>query len=175
MKASVGRSISRVGVVVFLALVMTHVSFGYSVLTHEAIIDSAWDGSIKPTILKQFPRATSEQLREARAYAYGGSIIQDMGYYPLGSKLFTDLAHYVRSGDFIEALLREAQDINDYSFALGALAHYAADNDGHPIAVNRAVPIIYPKIKARYGSNVTYVEDPTAQLMTEFSSAVVQL
>src|SRR5712692_3906418 len=108
MKRFVARSVSRTGIVVVLALVMTQTSLGYSVLTHEAIIDSAWDGSIKPTILKRFPRATFEQLREAHAYAYGGSIIQDMGYYPLGSKFFTDLAHYVRSGDFIQVLLREA-------------------------------------------------------------------
>jgi hypothetical protein len=175
MKRFVARSVSRTGIVVVLALVMTQTSLGYSVLTHEAIIDSTWDGSIKPTILKRFPRATSEQLREAHAYAYGGSIIQDMGYYPLGSKFFTDLAHYVRSGDFIEALLREAQDINEYAFALGALAHYAADNDGHPIAVNRAVPVLYPKLHVKYGNKVTYVEDPTAHLRTEFGFDVVQV
>jgi hypothetical protein len=175
MKGSFPRVISRAGVVVVLALVMAHLSFGYSVLTHEAIIDTAWDGSIKPTILKRFPRATSEQLHEAHAYAYGGSIIQDMGYYPFGSKFFTDLAHYVRSGDFIEALLREAQDINEYAFALGALAHYAADNDGHPIGVNRAVPALYPKLQAKYGNKVTYVEDPTAHLRTEFGFDVVQV
>jgi hypothetical protein len=154
---------------------MTQVSFGYSVLTHEAIIDSAWDDSIKPLLLKRFPRSTAEQLRESRAYAYGGAIIQDMGYYPFGSKFFTDLAHYVRSGDFIEALLRESQDINEYAFALGALAHYAADNDGHSIAVNRAVPLLYPKLRVKYGNTVTYVEDPTAHLKTEFGFDVAQV
>ena len=175
MKIVFARSVSRAAVVAIIALVITNVTFGYSVLTHEAIVDSAWDDSIKPTILKRFPRATSEQLREAHAYTYGGSIIQDMGYYPFGSKFFTDLAHYVRSGDFIEALLRESQDIDEYAFALGALAHYAADNDGHSIAVNRAVPVLYPKLQAKYGNRVTYVEDPAAHLRTEFGFDVVQL
>src|SRR5262245_1426876 len=100
-------------------------SFGYSVLTHEAIVDSAWEHSIKPLLLKRYPGASSEQLRKARAYTYGGAIIQDMGYYPFGSRLFTDLTHYVRSGDFIEALLAESSDLNEYAFALGALAHYS--------------------------------------------------
>src|SRR5580658_5993673 len=118
----------------------------YAVLTHEAVVDSAWDEAIKPTILKRFPEATPEQLKEAHAYAYGGCAIQDIGYYPFGSRLFSDLVHYVRSGDFVLALLRDSRDIHEYAFALGAVAHYSADNDGHRIAVNRAVPILYPKL-----------------------------
>lgn len=160
---------------IMILLLMNGTSFGYSVLTHEAIIDSAWDDSIKPILLKRFPGSTAEQLREAHAHAYGGAIIQDMGYYPFGSKLFTDLVHYVRSGDFIEALLAEAQDLNEYAFALGALGHYAADNNGHSIAVNRAVPVLYPKLRARHGDKVTYVEDPTAHLKTEFGFDVIQV
>src|SRR5205085_9632973 len=124
---------------------------------------------------KRFPKADAKQLLEAYAYAYGGAIIQDMGYYPFGSKLFTDLTHYVRSGDFIEALLKESRDINEYAFALGALAHYAADNEGHSIAVNHAVPLLYPKLGAKYGKEVTYDEDPTAHLKTEFGFDVVQV
>jgi hypothetical protein len=150
-------------------------SFGYSVLTHEAIIDSMWSDSIKPRITARFPEANEEQLREAYAYAYGGSLIQDMGYYPFGSKLFTDLTHYVRSGDFIEALLRESQDINEYAFALGALAHYAADNAGHPIAVNHAVPVLYPKLRAKFGDEVTYDEHATSHIRTEFGFDVLQV
>jgi hypothetical protein len=150
-------------------------SFGYSVLTHEAIIDTTWNDSIKPTLLKRFPRATTDQLREAHAYAYGGAIIQDMGYYPFGSKIFTDLVHYVRSGDFIEALLKEAQDLNEYAFALGALAHYAADNEGHSIGVNPGVPVIYPKVRAKFGNRVTYAQDPAAHLKTEFGFDVLQV
>jgi len=175
MNKKIVQRLSRLAVLTTVVLSFTQLSLGYSVLTHEAIIDTAWKDSIKPILLKRFPQATAEQLREAQAYAYGGAIIQDMGYYPFGSKYFTDLVHYVRSGDFIEALLAEAQDINEYAFALGALAHYAADNDGHVIAVNRAVPVLFPKLRAKYGDRVTYVEDPAAHLKTEFGFDVVQV
>jgi hypothetical protein len=161
--------------VMVLVLSSASLSFGYSVLTHEAIIDSVWGDSLKPLIHKRFPKATDEQLREAYAYAYGGALIQDMGYYPFGNKLFTDLTHYVRSGDFIEALLAESQDINEYAFALGALAHYAADNEGHSIAVNHVVPALYPKLRAKFGDDVTYVENPTAHMRTEFGFDVLQV
>ena len=150
----------------------------YSVLTHEAIIDSAWPNELRPLLLERFPSATADQLREAHAYAYGGAIIQDMGYYPFGSKFFSDLVHYTRSGDFVLALLkdaRESQDINDYAFALGALAHYAADNLGHPVAVNRTVPLVYPKLRARFGSEITYEDNPSAHLKTEFGFDVVEI
>ena len=150
-------------------------SSGYSVLTHEAIIDSAWDGAIKPLLLARFPHATPEELKEAHAYAYGGAVIQDLGYYPFGSKLFSDLVHYVRSGDFVEALLRDSQDVNDYAFALGAMAHYVADNDGHRLGTNLAVPMLYPKLRAKYGDAVTYDQDPGAHLKTEFGFDVLQV
>jgi zinc dependent phospholipase C len=150
----------------------------YSVLSHEAIIDSAWDTSIKPILLKRFPSVTPDELRLAHGYAYGGAIIQDLGYYPHGSPFFSDLTHYVRSGDFILALLRDAREsneLNDYAFALGALAHYAADNAGHPIATNRAVPLLYPKIKKKYGDSATYEDDPLAHVKTEFGFDVLQV
>src|SRR6185436_11993765 len=175
LKAHIMKCVLSIALLITLVLATAQASFGYSVLTHEAIIDTTWIDSIKPTLLKRFPGANAEQLREAHAYAYGGAIIQDMGYYPFGSKLFTDLVHYVRSGDFIEALVAESGDINEYAFALGALAHYAADNNGHSIAVNRAVPILYPKLRVKYGNNVTYVDDPTAHLKTEFGFDVIQV
>ena len=128
---------------------------GYSVLTHEALIDKSWDSEIKPLIVARFPGTTPEQLRKAHAYAYGGSIIQDMGYYPFGSKFFSDLTHYVRSGDFVVTMIRDAADASEYAFALGALAHYAADNTGHPVAVNRAVPLTYPHLERKFGPEVT--------------------
>lgn len=161
-----------------LSLFLPAAAPAYSVLTHEAIIDSAWPHELRPLLLKRFPSATDDQLREAHAYAYGGAIIQDMGYYPFGSKFFSDLVHYVRSGDFVLTLIRDAQtsgDINDYAFALGALAHYAADNLGHPIAVNRTVPMVYPKLRARYGSSVTYEDDPADHLKTEFGFDVIEV
>jgi hypothetical protein len=147
----------------------------YSVLTHQAIIDRCWDIGIKPLLLKRFPDASEQQLREAHAHAYGGAIIQDMGYYPFSSKLFSDLVHYVRSGDFVAALLKESQDVNEYAFALGALAHYAADNEGHPIAVNRAVPMAYPKLRAKYGDTVTYQDAPAEHLKMEFGFDVIEV
>ncbi len=147
----------------------------YSVLTHEAIIDSTWDDDIAPTLRARFPGLSPDALREARAYAYGGCIIQDMGYYPFGNRLFTDLAHYVRSGDFVEALLADARDANEYAFALGALAHYAADSDGHRIGINRAEPLIYPKVREKHGDVVTYADDPAAHLKTEFAFDVLEV
>src|SRR6202047_1917812 len=117
-------------------------SEAYAVLAHEAIVDSVWDTNIRPLLLKRFPAATATEIKEAHGYAYGGAIIQDLGYYPHGSFFFSDLTHYVRSGDFVLALLRDSKDINGYAFALGALAHYAADNNGHPIAPNRALPLL---------------------------------
>ena len=147
----------------------------YSVLSHEAIIDSAWDGNIKPLLLKRFPDSTEEALREAHGYAYGGAIIQDMGYYPHGSIFFSDLAHYVRSGDFVLALLHDSKDLNEYAFALGALAHYAADLDGHRLGTNRAVPILYPKLKKKHGDSVTYEDDPLAHVKTEFGFDVLEV
>jgi hypothetical protein len=148
---------------------------GYAVLSHEAIIDSAWDVAIKPAILARFPNATHDELREAHAYAYGGCVLQDMGYYPFGSKLFSDLLHYVRTGDFIEALIRDSQTIDEYAFALGAMAHYVADNYGHKLAVNVSVPILYPKLREKYGDVVTYDENPAAHLKTEFGFDVLQV
>jgi hypothetical protein len=147
----------------------------YAVLAHEAIIDSAWDTGIRPLLLRRFPGATAEQLKEAHGYAYGGAIIQDMGYYPHGSFFFSDLTHYVRSGDFVLALLRDSQDLNGYAFALGALSHYAADNDGHPQGTNRVVPMLYPKLKKKFGDSVTYEEDKLAHVKAEFGFDVLEV
>jgi hypothetical protein len=158
-----------------VALLAAPSAFSYSVLTHEAIVDSAWDTSIKSLLLKRFPESTPEQLLEAHAYAYGGSIIQDMGYFPFGSKLFTDLAHYVRSGDFVLNLIRESQDLNEYAFSLGALAHYAADNDGHRMATNVAVPLLYPKLRLQFGDRVTYADDALSHVKTELAFDVLQV
>src|SRR5450631_4429318 len=158
-----------------LCLVCPNETAAYAVLAHEAIIDSVWDTSIRPILLKRFPNATAEELKEAHGYAYGGAIIQDMGYYPHGSHFFSDLTHYVRSGDFILALLRDSKDLDGYAFALGALSHYAADNDGHRIATNPAVPILYPKLQKKFGDVVTYEQDPLAHVKTEFGFDVLEV
>jgi len=144
------------------------------VLTHEAIVDANWNKVIVPLIKLRFPAATTEELKTAHAFAYGGCVMPDLGYYPFGSKLFTNLVHYVRSGDFIASVFEEAKNMNDYAFALGALCHYYADGYGHPIGVNRSVPLIYPEMKTKFGDTVTYAEDKISHLRTEFSFDVVQ-
>src|SRR4029077_6586437 len=149
-----------------------------AVLAHEAIVDSVWDTNIRQLLLKRFPGATATAIKEAHGYAYGGAIIQDLGYYPHGSILFSDLTHYVRSGDFVLALVRDAREsnqLNDYAFALGAPAHYAADIAGHPIATNRAVALLYPKLKKKFGDSVTYEDDPLAHVKTEFGFDVLEV
>ncbi len=160
---------------VLLVFLFSFPLWAYSPLTHEAIIDSAWKSSIVPLLRKRFPDLSESEILQAKAYAYGGSIIQDMGYYPNGSKLFSDLTHYFRSGDFVVALLRDSQDVNEYAFALGALAHYAADNNGHHLATNLAVPMLYPKLGRKYGSVVTYEDDPIAHVKTEFGFDVLEV
>jgi hypothetical protein len=147
----------------------------YSVLAHEAIIDSAWTTNIRPLLLQRFPNATPQQLKEAHGYAYGGAIIQDMGYYPHGNHLFSDLTHYVRSGDFIVALIRDSRDLDGYAFALGALSHYAADTEGHSLGTNLAEPLLYGKLKKKYGNWITYEQDPLAHIKTEFGFDVLEV
>jgi hypothetical protein len=147
---------------------------GYSVLTHEQVVDLLWKDQIQPLLLKRFPHSTEDDLRKAHAFAYGGSVMQDMGYYPFGSKYFSDLVHYVRTGDFVEALLHDSADLNEYAFALGALAHYSSDNKGHP-TINRVVGIEFPKLRAKFGDQVTYADNPKAHIRTEFGFDMVQV
>jgi hypothetical protein len=149
-------------------------SFAYSVLTHEEIVDLLWSDEIRPLLLKRYPGLSEDQIKEAHAYAYGGAVIQDLGYYPFGSTEFSNLVHYVRSGDFVRELLLESQDANEYAFALGALSHYASDIAGHP-AVNQAVAIEYPKLRAKFGKSVRYAQDKPAHLKTEFGFDTVQV
>jgi Zinc dependent phospholipase C len=160
--------------IVVISLMCGAVSLAYSVLTHEEIVDLLWTDEIQPLLLKRYPGLSEDQIREAHAYAYGGAVIQDLGYYPFGSREFSDLVHYVRSGDFVRELLLESQDVNEYAFALGALSHYASDIAGHP-AVNHAVALQYPKLRAKFGQSVRYAQDKTAHLKTEFGFDTVQV
>jgi hypothetical protein len=160
---------------IFILILFTSSSLlAYSVLTHEEIVDLVWTDELRPLLLKRYPILTEDQLKEAHGYAYGGAVIQDLGYYPFGSVEFSNLVHYVRSGDFVQELFLQSQDANEYAFALGALAHYASDISGHP-AVNRAVSIQYPKLRARFGNSVRYAQDHTAHLKTEFGFDMVQV
>jgi hypothetical protein len=147
------QAVLSLGIVIGLA----QVCGAYSVLTHEEVVDVLWKEDIQPLLIKRFPVATAEDLKKAHTFAYGGSLIQDMGYYPFGNKYFSDLTHYVRSGDFIVSLINDATDLNEYSFALGALAHYSADNIGHP-TVNQAVAIEFPKLKKKFGNEITQLQ-----------------
>ena len=146
----------------------------YSVLTHEQVVDLLWKDDIEPLLTKRFPAANADDLKKAHAFAYGGSLVQDMGYYPFGNKFFSDLTHYVRSGDFIVNLINESSDLNEYAFALGALAHYSSDNMGHP-AINESVALLFPKLRAKYGNRVTYADDPKAHIRTEFGFDMTQV
>jgi hypothetical protein len=170
------RFFSRI-VVLFGLLLCGQSSPAYSVLTHEQVVDLLWKAQIRPMLMARFPGATEDEIRQAHAYAYGGSLIQDIGYYPFGNRFFSDLVHYVRSGDFVTNLITEADESNDidqYAFALGALAHYASDIAGHP-SVNIAVGETFPKLKLKYGPSVTYADNPTAHIRTEFGFDVVQV
>jgi len=168
-------TVRTIALCIIILLLAPPPSVAYSVLAHEAIVDAAWDEAIKPLLLERFPHATPADLKAAHGYAYGGCVIQDMGYYPFGNKFFSDLVHYVRSGDFVAALLRDSQNLNEYAFALGALAHYSADNEGHRTGTNLAVPLLYPKLRRKYGDVVTYDENPLAHLKTEFGFDVLQV
>lgn len=165
----------RISVSLLVILVFSALSPGYSVLTHEELIDLAWSEAIRPMLLKRFPNTTGAQLREAHAFAYGGSAIQDMGYYPFGKRFFSDLTHYVRTGDFVAWLLRNAQTVNEYAFAIGALSHYLGDSLGHSEAVNPATAVAFPKLAKKFGTVVTYDQSPHGHIRTEFAFDVGEL
>ncbi len=167
-------ALQQAAALLFVVCVGSSSGSGYSVLTHEEIVDLLWKDQIQPLLVKRFPVATDDDLRQAHGYAYGGSLIQDMGYYPFGNKYFSDLTHYVRSGDFVAALLDQSSDLDEYAFALGALAHYASDNCGHP-TINRVVALSFSRLRKKYGSEVTYEDDPKAHIRTEFGFDMVQV
>ena len=159
---------------VLLVLLCSPIASAYSVLSHEEIVDLVWIDHLKPLLLARYPGLTEEQLDQAHAYAYGGAVMQDLGYYPFGSTKFSNLLHYVRTGDFVRALLDQSQDADEYAFALGALSHYASDLAGHPY-INEAVPIEFPKLGAKYGASVRYAQGKSEHLRTEFGFDTVQV
>jgi hypothetical protein len=163
------RTSSRVLLLLFALAIFAPNLPAYSVLTHEELIDLAWNDSIRPLLLKRFPGATDQQLKQAHAYAYGGCAIQDMGYYPFGKEFFSTLTHYVRTGDFIVWLLQNAQSIDEFAFAIGALSHYMGDSIGHSEAINPATAVEFPKLRRKYGPTVTYDESPHGHVRTEFA------
>lgn len=168
-----GRAVTSVVVLVLLFAPAPPLQ-AYSVLTHEAVIDSVWKSHLEPLLRARFPRATADELHEAHAYVYGGSLAADMGYAPMSSKFFSDLMHYVRSGDIVENLIQHSQTLNEYAFALGTLAHYVGDKTGHPY-INRIAPLTYPKLAAKFGPTMTYEDNHGAHLKTEFGLDVLQV
>jgi hypothetical protein len=169
------RPILRLGCGLVLALLLSRLAAGYSVLTHEALVDAMWDVELKAILLARFPNATPEELKKAHGFAYGGAIIQDMGYYPHGSSQFSDLTHYVRTGDFIVALIAESKNLNELAFALGAMSHYMGDLDGHRFATNVGEPMLYPDLRKKYGDFITYEQNRAAHLKTEFGFDVLEV
>ncbi|MFZ0732437.1 MAG: zinc dependent phospholipase C family protein [Candidatus Sulfotelmatobacter sp.] len=174
MRPSPGSSARNACLLLVVALYALH-SAAYSVLTHEELIDLAWNGSIRPLLLARFPNATPEQLREAHAYAYGGCAIQDMGYYPFGKQFFSNLTHYVRTGDFIDWMFKNARTMDELAFAIGALSHYLGDSIGHSQAINPATAIEFPKLEQKFGKSVTYGESPHGHIRTEFAFDIDEL
>jgi len=161
-------------ITLLFCLVFAAPSHSFSILAHEAIIDAAWTSQMRPLLQKKYPGVTALQLDSAHAYAYGGSLVADMGYMPFGCPYFTNLLHYVRSGDYVTSLLNNAQNVNEYAFALGALSHYMADKYGHALATNVSVGIIDPKLKQKFGDVVTYDNDHTSHSSLEFAYDVIQ-
>ncbi|HEY3885469.1 MAG TPA: zinc dependent phospholipase C family protein, partial [Vicinamibacterales bacterium] len=173
MRHSRARAVGAcLAVLATLLLIPTNAG-AYSVLTHEANIDALWASDIVPLLRARFPGTSASALESARAYAYGGSVIQDLGYYPFGSAFFTNLLHYVKTGDFVEVMLRDARGVDEYAFAIGALCHYESDAEGHSIAINRALPLIYPKMRRKYGDSVPYEKAPKEHILTEFAFDVL--
>ena len=128
-----------------------------------------------PLLLSRYPNLTPADLENARAYAYGGCVIQDIGYYPFGDQTFSNLTHYVRSGDFVVNLFRNAGNANELAFAVGALSHYIGDSIGHPEATNVAVPIEFPALARKFGHIVNYAEGRHQHVRTEFAFDIDQI
>jgi len=158
-------------VVAILAVVLPWggAAHAYSLLTHEQLIDLTWKDSIVPLLLSRYPTLTPAELEQARAYAYGGCVIQDIGYYPFGDVAYSDLTHYVRSGDFVVNLFRNATNADELAFAVGALSHYIGDSVGHAEATNVAVPVEFPKLGVKYGKTVNFAQGQRQHIQTEFA------
>jgi hypothetical protein len=170
----VASALSRGVAIALVGLLTVPQAGAYSVLTHEQVVDLAWKDALVPMLKARFPGLQPDQLVEAHSYAYGGSVLQDMGYYPHGSHYFSNLLHYVRTADFVENLLRDSTTPDEYAFALGALAHYAGDTVGHP-AVNQVEAMQYPRLAAKYNDHLAYADDPTAHVRVEFGFDVVEV
>jgi hypothetical protein len=75
----------------------------------------------------------------------------------------------------VNALLKNSRNVNEYAFALGFLSHYYADKYGHPLATNKSVPIVYPKLRRKFGSNITYADHDISHMRMEFGFVVLEI
>ena len=164
----------RATALLLVVLMCSGTSPAYSVLTHEEIVDLLWTDEIRPLLLKRYPGLSEDQITRGACLRLRRRCHPGPGLLPVRQPRIQQLVHYVRSGDFVRELLLESQDVNEYAFALGALSHYASDIAGHP-AVNQAVAIEYPKLRAKFGNSVRYAQDKTAHLKTEFGFDTVQV
>lgn len=67
-----------------------------------------------------------------------GAVGPDIGYFPGGDRILSDLAHCVRTGALARTLLATARSRVERAFALGWLTHYLGDASIHPL-IGRAV------------------------------------
>jgi hypothetical protein len=157
------------------ALGAPHSALGYGVYSHDELIDLVWSDSIRPLLIERYPGITDAQLTRAHSYAYGGCTIQDLGYYPFANAFFSNLTHYVRSGDFVAALLRDASNADELAIAVGALSHYIGDIYGHSEAVNLSVGQAFPRLARRYGPVIPFEQAQVAHGRVEMGFDMAQI
>ena len=107
----------------------------------------------RPLPIPAVPRATPADLQTRRpCCTCGGSVIQDLGYYPLRQPLLQQSAALRAQRRLHRGVgPRRARRQRVRRSRSGALAHYASDAVGHPEAVNPSVPLLFPKLKASNG------------------------
>ena len=148
----------------------------YSLLTHEQLIDLTWQDSIVPLLLSRYPNLTPAQLDEARAYAYGGCVIQDIGYYPFGDAVFLQ-PHPLHALAAILSSTSSAMQRMPTSWPSPSARSptTSATPSATPQATNRAVPVEFPKLGAQYGPVVNYAEGQHQHVQTEFAFDIDQI
>jgi len=106
-----------------------------------------------------FPVTNSEVRRAFLA----GCLGPDMGMFPGGESLFSDLAHYVRSGELARAMIRCATSDTSRAFAWGWATHVLADALIHPF-----INVAAGDVRGR--ETLTYADDPGLHLVVEIGA-----
>ena len=86
---------------------------------------------------------------------YCGALAPDMGMLPGSDRLFTDLAHYLKTGELARCLVSKANSAIETAYAWGWVTHVLADAGLHP-AINRA------------SGDHSWAESPTSHMRVEF-------